>query len=259
MDLSGLPSVASFGLCLARVSGALVLLPLFGEGGIARAAIVPLALLASFAIAASGPDIPLRSSGVLAAATAGELALGLLMGFMVRLALLPVEVAADVFAHESGLGLASAIDPFFATPTSALQALLRALGVLFFVALGGAETTLRLLGRSFALVPAGTAGGIALRPGGLEIVLEFFFRAFQAAIETALPVLAASFLATAAMAVLARLVPPMNLFTDALPLRSFAVTGALVLFLPFSFAAIRAALGLAVGPVAAAMFEREGF
>jgi flagellar biosynthetic protein FliR len=241
------PPLAAFALHLARVAATLGLAPLTGERGVPRSAIAALALWTSLTIAMVQPSRPHVPGVWLVAAVAGEVALGLLLGAALRLALLPVEVASDVLAHEAGLALPSALDPSRAAQTTALQALFRWVGLLAFVTLGGPDTMLRLLGRSFACVPAGAAGGLALRSEGLDAVLILFTRAFEAALELALPVAAASFLATVAIAALARAVPRFNLFTDVLPIRTVTVIGALVLFLPLTTQAVGAALRLVAG------------
>lgn len=244
MDLSLVPEAERFALTLARVSGLLVVAPLFGERVIPRRFVAGLAAWASFALAGTdarpAPDL----AGVaLAAATLGEAGFGLLLGFSVRLALFPVEVAAAALAQESGLSLAQNLDPLQGGSGTPLDPILRNLALLAFLSLGGAQTALGLVARSFARVPLGAAGATALSPAALELVPRLIARSCEGALELVLPVIAAGFLASAVIVVLGRALPRWNLLTDALPLRTLAVLLALVVFLPFTVRAV--ALGLA--------------
>jgi flagellar biosynthetic protein FliR len=233
-ELTLLPAAESFALHFARVTGVLSLTPPLGEHGVTRSAVAGLAAWTSLALAAAAPAPVFTSPAALAASAAGELGLGLLLGFALRLALFPVEVAGAALAHESGLTLAGNLDPSIRTPMTPLESILRLLAILAFVGLGGLDTAIHLLARSFVVVPLGAAGSAAMRPCALELIPALIARASEAALELALPVIGAGFLASAVIAVLGRALPRLNLLSDALAVRTGAVLVALIAFLPFT-------------------------
>ncbi|RMG18538.1 MAG: type III secretion protein [Planctomycetota bacterium] len=227
----------------ARLSCALVLVPPLGEGRTPRLALVCLALWTTLVVAGTRTPIQAATGADFLAALAAEACLGLLLGFVVRLALLPLEVLGEYLSHEAGLAMPATLDPTRAAPSTAFFALARALAFLLFLALGGLESSLRMLGRSFELLAPGAAGRVALRAESLAVVPEVFARAFQAAFELALPVVVAALLGTVTIAILARAVPRLNLFTDVFPLRTVAACGALLIFLPLTARATAWLLG----------------
>lgn len=232
MDLAQLPHLAAvFGLTMARVSSALVASPLFGEQRGPRVILVGLSGWVSICLLLARP-LPAEPDSLLLAAL-GESVLGLLLGFTLRLALLPLEVVGELGATEAGLSLASTFDPARAEPATVLSTLLRGVGLLLFCGAGGPELLLGLVGRTFELFPAGAAGGTSLRPAVLALVPTLVARALLAAVELGLPVLLSSFLASAALAVLSRAAPRLNLFSDTYPLRTLSALVALLLTLPW--------------------------
>lgn len=241
MELADLPGHAAVaGLVFTRVSTALLTAPLTGEPRGPRLLVVGLAAWVTVTLLLVGPVPAAPQSLVLAAA--GEAALGLLLGFTVRLALLPLELAGELASNEAGLSLASTFDPARAEPAVVLSTLLRVVGLLLFAAAGGPALLLQLVAGTFQALPAGAAGAAAIRPDALALVPRLVGGALLAAVQLGLPILLASFLASATLAVLARAVPRLNLFSDAYPLRIAVVLLALLASLPLALPLVEAGL-----------------
>ena len=233
-----LPSLTHLMLDAARISAALTLIPVLGEKRGPRLAVVALSFWLAFVLASLQPQQLALDGLALALATGGEVLVGLVIGFGLRLVLLPLEISGEFFSHESGLALPASLDPNSGAPSTTFSVLLHSVAVLLFIALGGPELAVTLLGRSFDVLPAGAVGVGILSGGSLAVIPLLFARMFQAALELALPVVLASLTGTAVLAVLAKAIPQINLFSDAYPLRTCTVVCALLVCLPFTTRAV---------------------
>ncbi|MEZ6185778.1 MAG: flagellar biosynthetic protein FliR [Planctomycetota bacterium] len=251
-----LPTLGSMLLHLLRVSCALIVMPPLGQGRRPRLVLAGLFLYVGFVLACVRPAPALPGGLGLLVASVAEVGLGLLLGFALRLALLPVEIAGEFLSQEAALAMPGTLDPMQGAPATAINAILRSVGTLGFLAVGGLESGIALLGRSFVLVPAGDAGRALWSPEAGYLIPGVFLRAFQATFELALPVIAASLLATSSIAVLARAVPRLNLFTDVFPIRTATVIVGLLVFLPFTVRGVSQVLDLVTGPAASAVLAR---
>ena len=216
--LAVLPSWAfAFVLLTARIGAAMSLLPGLGE------AEPPAMLRAGFALAvtalllpAIGPTIPpVPEAGAQAAfMVAAEVITGLWIGWLARLLVLALPIAAQLIAYMLGIANVLQPDPFLggqATPIARLFALAAPLIVL---ATGLYALPLAALAGSYELIPPG-----ALLPaaGGAETAVQAAGATFALSVRLASPFLLVAIVWHVTTGLLARLVPRLQVYFVVMP------------------------------------------
>ena len=228
MNLLAPADLPVFLLALCRVSGVVALAPVFGTpmAPAPLKAFLSLVLAAVFFPLVRGAGVPADAGFLdLALAGAGELAVGLAIGFAAALLFAAVQLAGQILDQELGVQQAALLDPFSDAPVAVVGQFKVFLATLVYLLLNGHLLLLAAVGESFRAVPL---LGASLREGaGLHLSSALPVDLFRMAAQIAAPALVTVFLVTLALAFMARGVPELNPFGTAIPVRFAA--GLLVL------------------------------
>lgn len=162
------------------------------------------------------PELPFDLLAYLAL-VAREVLVGVTLGFGTLLVFASLQIAGQIIGLQIGLNIATVLDPINAgQQVSFMDQFYSLLAALVFLAIDGHHGLLLALQRSFEILPPGTFGPHA---GTLEALIALVTDISLVALRLALPVLATLLLVDLAMGLLARIVPQMNVFFVAIPLK----------------------------------------
>ena len=220
---------------MTRIGAALIAAPLFGGASVPMTVRVCVAgALAIFAAiwlpAVSSPPALLSVEGMLA--VAGEVLVGLTLGFVLQLAFATPQIAAELISGGMGMSMAVTADPAHGTQTTAFGQYFSIVLTLIFLALGAHLQWIALLMESYRSFPPGDTW---LGPERFEMIGQFAGLMFQTGLRIALPVTLILLLVQIFTGVLSRSAPSLNLFAIGLPAGVLAGIAALIISAPLIY------------------------
>lgn len=221
-----------------RCGAALLAAPMVGGMAVPVQLRILLSLVLGFFIAVWVPLPPPPPMLSLAAVLAvlHEIAVGLMLGFVLQLAFAIPLIAAEQIAGTMGLAIATAIDPASGAQSGALGTFFGLVMSLLFYATGAHLLWFELLVESHRLLPAGAFAFGAWRA---EAVVMFFGYGLAAAAAIALPVVLVLLLVQVVTGLIARSAPSLNLFALGLPAGVLAGIAALIIAMPVMVGQLR--------------------
>jgi flagellar biosynthetic protein FliR len=219
-----------FALILTRVSAFFVVLPVFGWKTVpAQVKVAATVLLSLFFYFITPLPTGLGQAGPLTTILllSGEALYGLALGLIIALLFSVVRLSGLIIEQQMGLTMSEILDPLTESESSPFGSLVEMVFVLLFLSANGHHLFLQVLSRSYDAFPSGTMPTIALLTSG---VIDTSTAMFTASLRLAAPMLAAFLVLMVALALLARLVPEMNILFE-----SMSVRVALGLFLTGAF------------------------
>ena len=216
----------TFALVMARISGLMIAAPVLGSVNFPIIAKVGFSGLFAFILTATLPAqeamlpwSPLEYSLM----AASELAIGLIMGFVLTLMFAAIQVAGQVMDMLAGFGMMNIFNPALGTQVPILGFFFYIIAILFLLATDGHHIMLIAMARTFERIPL---GGLTLHPELLRDVSTMGSLMFYDGLLIAAPVAAALLVAYLTLGFLGRAVPQIQLFVVGFP-----ITIAIALFL----------------------------
>src|ERR1043166_3852463 len=206
-----------FLLVMARVGGLMVAAPLLGNKAIPHTVKAGLALVFSLAL------VPLAAKHVgpvphhllqLALFVIKDAVFGMALGFAARLLFSAVEIAGYFVDTQMGFGFINLINPFSEQQSSLMSMFQYQLAITLYLLANGHIALLGSLAESFQSVPAG--GMAPPAEFGMRIV-PLLQLMFTLGFKLALPAAGVLLVADIAFALVARMVPQINIFIVGLP------------------------------------------
>ena len=213
----------AYALMLVRVSVIFLSAPVLGNTRIPSQVKVALAMVITLLLYLSlhGGQLSRPAPAnvfALASATAGEVFVGLLLGYSAYLLFTGIQMAGQVIDIQVGFGLVNVIDPAGGSTVSILGQFYYMVAMLFFLAINGHHMLIKALGDSFQLLPVGTVGWFDKAAQAGPLLGEFFSKLFIIAFQVAAPSIAVLFLTNLSMGLLSRTLPAMNVFIVGMPM-----------------------------------------
>ena len=217
---------------MTRIGAAMAAAPLFGASSVPpQVRVIAGGAVAIFLCvwfpAIQAPVDMLSVGGMVI--VAGEVFIGLAMGFMLQMAFAAPLIAAEMISGTMGMSMATAVDPGSGAQSPALGQYFTVVMTLIFLALGAHLHWIRLLVESYGAFPPGAPWFGPERSG---MILGFGSTMFVSAVVIALPVTFLLLMAQVVTGMLSRSAPSLNLFALGLPLGVLAGLAALIASLP---------------------------
>jgi len=225
-----LPQIQTFFLIFLRVGAILFTLPLFDNKTIPVLFKAGLAFTIALVLY---PVLDIRSSPCLdqllpfVTTVCSEVVIGMAIGLSVKLVFSGIQLAGQLAGYQMGFAIVNVMDPMTAAQVSVIAHLKYLMALLIFLTLNAHHWMLRAMAESFHRVPpfgAGISRSLSMEIVGMASAM------FVISIKIAAPVMVALLLTTAALGLVARTVPQMNIFIVGFPLK--IVVG--LLFLAFT-------------------------
>ncbi len=220
-DLSG--SLLVFLLVFARTGAMVMLLPAIGEMGVPARVRLILALAISFAllpsVAGNYPPQAPASTVALGILIIQETTAGVLVGAMARIIVSALSVAGFLIATQTGLAYAQTLDPTQGQQGAVVGNFFTLLGTVMIFATGLHHMAIAAIAGSYTLIPP---GGSLPTADMAELAIRLTSGAFALGFQLAAPFLVFGFVIYAAIGLLARLMPQMQVFFIAMPINILA-------------------------------------
>ena len=227
----------AFALVLARIAPLFVLAPLFSSRSfparIRGVTAVALAIgISPVATRALGDAAIPGDIWGLAALAGKEMLVGMAFAFGIAALFAALSAAGAMLDLSIGFMLGGVIDPLAGTQSSILQQLYTMVGVMIFVAIGGDGWVIAGLARTYDAVPLLAAPDL----GSLTAAAQLAFSGiFTAAVQVCAPAMLALILTDAALGVVSKVVPQINVFAVGFPAK--VAVGLLLIGVSLPFAA----------------------
>ena len=209
----------AFAMVLTRISAFFLVLPVFGWKSIpVRIKVALTVLVAVFFSVISPWAIEAKQISVLEAILliANEAMYGLALGLIATLVFTAVKLSGRLIERQMGLAMAQTLDPLTGERAQPLGSLLEMIFIILFLSANGHHLFLLIISRSYETFPAGSVPTMQVLAGG---IVEAGSIMFLLSLRLVAPMLAAFLLLMVVLAVLARMVPEMNILFISLPLR----------------------------------------
>jgi len=212
-------NVEFFLLVLIRITSLIMLMPALGYSQIPARVKITLGLVVTLLVI---PVIPAstaatnRSLWEYAGLVFEQMAVGVVFGFAANFLFMAVQLSGQVMGMQMGFGIVSVLDPESQVQVSLIGQLENLFFLVVFLALNGHHLLLQVMQESFLRIPP---GALVFHRELFGQLLKLSGEVFSWAIRLGAPVIAALFLTEAAMGIVARTVPQMNIFIVGFPLK----------------------------------------
>lgn len=216
-----------FVLVLTRMSGLVMLVPVFGARGAPVQVRGFLAIGLSLIIAPVYAATPLADPGNvlnMAVMVAREATIGFSLGLAILILFSGIQLSGQVMSQLSGMSLAEVFDPAFESSVSVFTQILDWVALSIFVCIGGHRHVLAALLDTFEWMPPGHG---SFNSDIVEALCEITIQSFSTGIRASAPVLLALMLAVLLTGLVSRTLPQLNVMAIGFNINAFVMLGTL--------------------------------
>jgi flagellar biosynthesis protein FliR len=145
-----------------------------------------------------------------------EIFVGLTISLFVRILFSIVYASGEVSALQTGFGFARFMDPVSMTQVSVLEQFLNILTVIIFFAIDAHHIVIKGIFLSFKELPPGS---IMLNNSLLHHISNLIGRIFSIGLRIGAPLIVTLFIVDLALGLLSRMIPQINIFVEAMPIK----------------------------------------
>jgi flagellar biosynthesis protein FliR len=233
VDAIIIEKLLGFVMVLTRISAFFLIAPIFGTPSIpATMKISATVLLSIFFSLINPPAVAAHQASTMQAILllGSEATYGLALGIVASILFATVKLAGRIVEDQMGLTMAEILDPLTDEQGLPVATLLELIFMIAFLAANGHHLLLKVLHKSFELFPAGKMPSITTLTGN---IYEATVMMLVAALQLSAPILASLLLLLVILAILAKVVPDMDIFFISFPVRIALGLGMLAVFIPF--------------------------
>jgi flagellar biosynthetic protein FliR len=161
-------------------------------------------------------EVYLTNVSSLVSAMAGEILIGVIIGFTARLLFAAVQLAGQLIGFQMGFGIVNVIDPQTSTQISIIAQFQNLITLLVFLAINAHYWFILAVASSFELIPPLE---FCFSNSLMEAIVSLSCDMFMVAAKIAAPVIAVLLFTSVALGLIARTVPQMNIFIVGFPLK----------------------------------------
>ncbi len=202
-----------------RLSGLMVFAPIFSSQAISLRVKAVFLLALSILLAPVVAAFPAARAELDLASIAGELAVGLVFGFLLSMVDEVLSFAGQVLGFQFSFSLVNLLDPNSSIQTPLLGQMFTLFGTLVLIAAGLDRVLLAALLRSFQAAPV---GGVWIGAHAGLAIVGMAGGIFAAALQLAAPALAATLLIEVAIALLGKISPQLPVLAITVPAKTIA-------------------------------------
>lgn len=200
----------------ARISGLLMVMPLIGTRMVSARIRLILAVTITLVVVPVLPPLPAVDALSVASLVIilQQLLIGIALGFVIELVTQVFVIAGQLIAMQTGLGIATTVDPSQGASVVVVSQWLLFLVSLVFLSLNGHLVVIEILVDSFRTLPVGFDGFSAEQYG---LIVTWSGWMFAAAVVIAIPAMTALLIVNLAFGVMTRAAPQLNIFALGFP------------------------------------------
>jgi flagellar biosynthetic protein FliR len=206
-------------MVFVRMGALLLSMPIFGSSTIPVHSRLGLVAITSYLVytVAPLPAIDMEmSTWMFTLMLAGEVTVGLTIGFATQLVFTAVQVAGQTIGFQMGFAIVNVMDPVTNSQVSVTAQFQNVFALMIFLAISGHHWLIAASAMSFELIPV---FGFTPSEGLVEMMVGLTRNVFIMAVKIGAPIMATLFLLNVALGLVARTVPQMNVFIVGFPLQ----------------------------------------